>query len=262
LHASLVVAKEIEMGHSRHVKPFEQLLGKVVRSIARHGVVGSFVRVATWPWLALQQLAPGVRMGHAAATEQSKKFDRDFGVDTAGKLGLAGLDIVGDNRHHGEFYLGSPPALVREALTALPIAYENFAFVDYGSGKGRALFVASEFPFKYIIGVEFAAELHLACEANLKAYRNLASLCRDIRPVHEDAATFDPPEDPLVLFFYNPFDRTIFDAVINRLEGSLRRHPRPVWIVYNNPKDRGGLDDCQFLEEVSSTRSYSIYRTL
>jgi hypothetical protein len=48
--------------------------------------------------------------------------------------------------------------VLRETLAALPIAYDKFAFVDCGSGKGRTLLIASEFPFKFIIGVEFAAE--------------------------------------------------------------------------------------------------------
>jgi len=114
--------------------------------------------------------------------------------------------------------------VLRETLAALPIAYEKFAFVDYGSGKGRTLLIASEFPFKFIIGVEFAAELHRICEANLMTYRNPARRCLDIRPIHHDVATFDPPAEPLVLYFYNPFDRVIFDAVISRLHNSLRRH--------------------------------------
>src|SRR5258708_29887597 len=42
--------------------------------------------------------------------------------------------------------------------------------------------LAAEFPFKFIVGVEFAAELHRACQVNLKHYRNPASQCGDIRP--------------------------------------------------------------------------------
>src|SRR5712691_3632887 len=122
----------------------DQMRGKFMRSIARRGVFGSFARLATWPWRALQRLRPGVRRGLSGAVERSVRFDREFGVDTVGQLGLAALDVVGDNRDHGEFYLGSDPAVVREAIAALPIAHEDFAFVDYGSGKGRALLLASE----------------------------------------------------------------------------------------------------------------------
>jgi SAM-dependent methyltransferase len=243
------------------MKLIGQLRGKFVRSVVRHGVLGTVAHIASWPLRALHRLRPRVRTGRAAVAEQSARFDREFGVDTDGQLGIASLDIVGGNRDHGEFYLGSDPTLVREALAALPIAYEDFAFVDYGSGKGRVLLLASEFPFKFIVGVEFAAELHRICQANLKNHRNPACLCHDIRPVHQDAVTFDLPEEPLVLYFFNPFDLVIFHAVVNRLGASLRHHPRPAWIVYNNPKDRHSLDSSPFLEEVSSTPGYSIYRS-
>jgi hypothetical protein len=243
------------------MKLISRLRGKIVRSVVRYGVVGSVVHITTWPWRAMQQFTPRGRMGQAAVLEQSARFDREFGVDTGGQLGLATLDIAGGNRDHGEFYFGSDPTLVREILAALPIAYEDFAFVDYGSGKGRVLLLASEFPFKFIVGVEFAAELHHVCCANLKTHRNPASLCQDIRPVHQDVVTFDPPDEPLVLYFFNPFDRVIFDAVIARLDASLRRHPRPVWIVYNNPKDLHSLESSSFLEEVSRTPEYRIYKS-
>jgi tRNA G46 methylase TrmB len=34
-------------------------------------------------------------------------------------------------------------------------AYSQYTFIDVGSGKGRVLFVAAEYPFRKVIGVEF-----------------------------------------------------------------------------------------------------------
>jgi tRNA G46 methylase TrmB len=45
-------------------------------------------------------------------------------------------------------------------VSRLNISFEDFTFFDFGSGKGRALHLASEFPFKNIIGVEFSSKLH------------------------------------------------------------------------------------------------------
>ena len=52
-----------------------------------------------------------------------------------------------------------------------------FAFVDMGSGKGRALLVASELPFAKIVGVELSQELHQIAEENVRRYRPESQLC-------------------------------------------------------------------------------------
>jgi hypothetical protein len=53
----------------------------------------------------------------------------------------------------------------------------------------------------------------------------------------------------------------VLDAVMDRLDASLHRHPRPAWIVYNNPKDLHSLESSPFLEEVSRTSRYRIYKS-
>ena len=72
-------------------------------------------------------------------------------------------------------YQPTEPELFREMMGALPIELERFTFVDIGSGKGRTLLMASEFPFKRIVGVELMEELHRAAEENLRAYGAVAS---------------------------------------------------------------------------------------
>jgi hypothetical protein len=54
-------------------------------------------------------------------------------------------------------------------MAALPWRPEDFTVIDFGSGKGRALIVASECPFRRIIGVEFALELHRDAQQNIRA---------------------------------------------------------------------------------------------
>ena len=39
------------------------------------------------------------------------------------------------------------------------INLQEFAFIDIGSGKGRALLLASQYPFQRILGIELLAEL-------------------------------------------------------------------------------------------------------
>ena len=60
-------------------------------------------------------------------------------------------------------------------LAMLPrLKLTDFIFLDFGSGKGRALFVAAEHPFRQIIGVEYSREFHETAMRNVHTYRNPA----------------------------------------------------------------------------------------
>jgi tRNA1(Val) A37 N6-methylase TrmN6 len=45
-------------------------------------------------------------------------------------------------------------------LALLPINLDDYTIVDIGSGKGKLLLLASNYPFRRIIGVEYAPLLH------------------------------------------------------------------------------------------------------
>ena len=74
-------------------------------------------------------------------------FDREHGVDTAGIIPLGALDATGRWASHGNRYEATTPALFHRALEGLQIDFGRFTFVDIGAGKGRALLLASEYPF-------------------------------------------------------------------------------------------------------------------
>jgi len=54
----------------------------------------------------------------------------------------------------------------------LPHDVSSHSFVDYGSGKGRVLLVASDYAFKKIVGVEFSKVLNDVAVANIATYRS------------------------------------------------------------------------------------------
>ena len=70
----------------------------------------------------------------------------------------------------GHPYFPSEPWLFEEMMHALPVRFQDFTFVDLGSGKGRALLMAAPYGFKRIIGVEFMPEWHRAAEENIRKY--------------------------------------------------------------------------------------------
>jgi len=158
-------------------------------------------------------------------------------------------------------YQPTDPAFFREMMASLPIAFDEFTFVDLGSGKGRTLLMASEYPFRKILGVELIAELHCAAVENIRAYRSPTQRCAQFEAVCGDACLFVFPETPLVLYLFNPLPEAGLQRVIRNLEQSLEQSPRPVWIVYHNPLLEAALGGSSWLEKARVAPQYSVYRT-
>jgi len=78
--------------------------------------------------------------------------------------------------------------------------FPAFTFVDLGSGKGERLLMASDYPFRRIVGVELLPTLHHAAQENLGKYRNESQKCFALESICADATEFSFPTDPLVSF--------------------------------------------------------------
>ncbi len=159
-------------------------------------------------------------------------------------------------------YQPTDPALFQEMMASLPIEFDHFTFVDLGSGKGRTLLMASEYPFRRIVGVELIAELHRAAEENIRVYRRLTQRCVQIEAVCADACEFVFPETPLVLYLFNPLPEAGLRRVLRNLEQSLEQSPRPVWIVYHNPAMDSVLATSRALGSTGGTEQYSVFKNL
>jgi hypothetical protein len=166
------------------------------------------------------------------AARSSLAFDERYGVETAEIVHLGELDIDSPNRDLGVRYQPSDPDGFRTLMEELPIDYGKFVFVDYGSGKGRVLLLASEFPFKRIVGVEFAAELNEVARSNIARFPRARQRCAEIELVTADASDFEPPAEPAVLYFYNPFAEPVLARVLDRVRASVDAQPREVFLVF------------------------------
>ncbi len=173
---------------------------RIRTALARHGVAGTATRgaAALRDWRSL-------RRGSAI----DAAFDREHGVDTAGIIPLDALDVTGRWVSHGNRYEATTPTLFRRALDGLQVDLSRFTFVDIGAGKGRALLLASEYPFRRIIGVEFSPELVAVARGNVARWLEEERTCREITLVCSDATEYELPREPLVLYFYNPFDQVV-----------------------------------------------------
>jgi SAM-dependent methyltransferase len=157
-------------------------------------------------------------------------------------------------------YMPTDPGAFSEMMAALPIDFNQFTFIDIGSGKGRTLLMASEYPFRRIIGVEILPELDRAARENIRAYKSPTQRCSKIESVCADARDFELPDEPLALYLFNPLPEASLRAVIGRLEKSLSQSPRAIWIVYHNPSLDSALAASGVLERVQGQPQYSVYQ--
>jgi SAM-dependent methyltransferase len=184
------------------------------------------------------------------------EFDRTWGVTTCGRIAPTASDVVGPNWVHGAEYQGCNAPALGEVLRELMIPYEQFTFIDFGSGKGRALLVAAHFPFRQVIGVEYSAPLTDIARRNLSRFPPAAIHCQEIAVVHADAASFPIPDGPLVLFFFNPFDRPVMRAVVENVVTSYNQSPRRILVLYSNPVYADVWGNVSFLESIPSPHKW------
>lgn len=197
---------------------------------------------------------------NAVSEARCRFFDWRHGVRTVGDANLANLTLVGKNADHGVFYHPAHPKFLRELFNSLKIDFPSYTFVDLGSGKGRALLVASEYPFAEIIGVEFAAELHEVASQNIQNYRSKTQQCKNVKSLNLDAAEFEIPLTPLVLYLFNPFRPAVLIPVLQRLQRSLDSHPREMTLIYASPFHAGLIEQETALKCVEHATYHNTYQ--
>ncbi len=160
-------------------------------------------------------------------------------------------------------YQPTDPALFREMLDALQghtaIDFHDFVFLDLGSGKGRTLLMASDYPFCRVLGVELLPALHHAARENLGKYQSPSQRCFALESICTDAIDFRFPEDPMVIYLFNPFPESGLRRVLANLAQSLRRAPRSVYVLYHNPLLEHLLAETSLFTKISSTHQYTLY---
>jgi SAM-dependent methyltransferase len=179
-------------------------------------------------------------------------FDAKHGTDTGGYLrpdeirGGGGKDradgmlMETDAANNG--YSAVAPSVFCEALrlwrrTLVPSAtrFEAYTFVDVGAGKGRAMLMAAESPFRRVIGVELSAELFRIAQANLSRWNRFALPRSKVRILHQDAMQFRWPHPPVLVFLNNPFECALVERLAANLAAAAARGPDLVDLIYVNP---------------------------
>lgn len=240
-----------------NIRPIPQMVRDGVESIRQFGLGKTLAEVPAY----LHEFLFRTK----ERSEEAEAFDMAFGTDTASSVmpwDLPSLKGMGSEVFN---YGATSGRLIRDILRRIPIAAHQFAFVDLGSGKGRALLVASEFPFAKIVGVELSSELHAIAERNIELYRPEIQPCRNFELRRENATALVFPTAPLVLFMFNPFGEETIRRVLENLALSLRSAPRQAFFVYVHDRlvDMRRFDavavSTYFLRRTATTDRYSIY---
>lgn len=187
----------------------------------------------------------------------SGSFDQEHGTDTLTRVDLTDLEIDSPNRLHGVYYQASPVCSTRKLLRSLGIRHEEFTFVDFGSGKGRILLLASELPFKHVIGVEFGSELHACAQRNISVYRN--SIAKKVESMLCDATQFNIPPGNVVLYFFNPFNEIVLAKVLDNILSSLKEQPRRALVIYRYLPDNALFKESDGFFLTNDWHRYRVY---
>lgn len=158
-------------------------------------------------------------------------------------------------------YQPIPPEQFREMMATLSIEFGQFTFIDIGSGKGRALLLASEYGFRRIIGIELLPELDRIAQENIRRLQERAVMAiAKIELICGDATEFPFPAEPCVIFLFNPLREDALLRVLARIEAPLRDTPRQLYVLYANPTSPETFGRSQLLNKICETRQYSVYR--
>lgn len=182
----------------------------------------------------------------ALIEERREAFDARFGTDTSAPT------FEKNQKTDVHFYVPTTASIIYEIIAALPIRPQEFTFIDMGSGKGRALLIASEFPFKKIVGIELSEQLHQIAEENVKRFRPATQKCTTFDLHCMDALDYVYDDTPVVLFLFDPFGRDILEKALAKLDASLKASPRDCYVVYVYPQYEDLLETSRTFKRIKS----------
>jgi SAM-dependent methyltransferase len=224
---------------------------RLQRAFRLHGAMG-LLRLAP------QNVTYALNLDRRRRRRSLDEFDRRFGVDTATVRSVSTLDVPLEVAAHSTRY--EPIPTVDTYLHSLAVPFEEYTFIDYGCGKGRALLMASNFPFRQVIGVEYSSELAAIARHNIALYHNPSQKCRAIEVFEGNAALFEPLDIASVFFFHNPFDGLILQQVLDRIRQNRTASEPADFLIYVDPQHRSCIDRDPSWVVVNDYQGWVVYR--
>ena len=220
------------------------------------GFVGALCYYVAGSFELLRDLSPARRRSRYGDID----YDFDHGVDTT--WATVSLRTRVRELLSGGQYQPSEPQLFHQILRSLAVAPEGFTFIDLGSGKGRTLLLASDHPFRRILGVELLEELNDVALRNIARYHGDRQKCFSLESHACDARDLVFPAEPMVVYLFNPFPQHVLRTVLANLRTSLTESPRETYVLYHNLIHEKVFAQCAWLRPIYRTPQFAIYRAL
>jgi len=174
-------------------------------------------------------------------------FDLEFGVRTSGLV--AGRHLASGRRHdrHVTAYYAVAPSvfhgvIVRWRRCRAHAPLDAYTFVDVGAGMGRAMLLASAYPFRAVVGVEQHPTLARIGRRNMALWRAMGRPCAPMRMHCRDAAEFPLPEGPCLAFLFNPFGAPVLRRLLRLWSSAFANRPGELDILYVNNEQESVME--------------------
>lgn len=178
-------------------------------------------------------------------------FDLAHGTETSGLL--SGTVIARGTTHEATdltAYYGIAPSILRalfdlwlrELHPQAPI--ERTVMLDVGAGKGRAMLVASEYPFLRVEGIELNPKLADIARRNISIWEKAqpSTMLAPLVLQEDDATRMPLPQEPLLAHLFHPFEDRLLRRFLRHVEKDLTASPRPFDLFYVNAEHDSLLD--------------------
>jgi hypothetical protein len=116
------------------------------------------------------------------------------------------------------------------------------------------MMLASEFPFREVVGVELNAGLHQVAEKNLEMWRKSGRALSPMRLVQRDASSLSLPEGRLLIFLYNPFLAPMMRRLLERVDAVAKDRRGEIDLLYVVPQQEAVFAEFPSFELLWSER--------
>ena len=173
-------------------------------------------------------------------------FDLEFGTRTSGLV--AGRYLGSGHRHdrHITAYYAVAPSVFHAIIVhwrrCRPIApLDEYTFIDFGAGMGRAVLLAAEYRFRAAIGVELHPTLARIGRKNMALWREAGRALSPMRMICRDATELPLPAGHCVAFLFNPFGGPVLRRLLRRWGEALAQRSGQLDILYVNNEQESVL---------------------
>jgi hypothetical protein len=119
----------------------------------------------------------------------------------------------------------APVAVCESLLARVPPDFvERATFIDVGSGMGRVVLLAAQYPYRRVVGVERRGHLFATSRENIAIATGLVRETDRVDLINCDITEYAWPAGDLAIFMFNPFGpELVRDTLVRALESRSGR---------------------------------------